>query len=57
MKKGSKMSEEQKRKISKAKKGLKPWNKGKIGVYSKATKRKISETRKARRNQKKLGVD
>ena len=46
VRKGSKMSEKTKRKISKAKKGQKPWNKGKIGVYSKESKRKMSEAKK-----------
>ena len=57
MNKGKKMSEKAKRKISKARKGQKPWNKGKIGVYSKATRRKMSEAQKGRRNQEYLGVD
>ena len=52
---GKRHSEETKRKISKAMKGRKPWNKGKS--HSKATKRKISETMKGRRNQESLGVD
>ena len=47
--KGKKMSEKAKRKISKARKGQKPWNKGKIGVYSKATRRKMSEAQKGRK--------
>ena len=46
---GSKMSEKAKRKISKARKGQEPWNKGKIGVYSKATKRKMSEAQKGKK--------
>ena len=50
MRKGSKMSEKAKRKISKARKGQKPWNKGKIGVYSKATRRKMSEAKNGKKN-------
>lgn len=40
-----KMSEESKGKMSEAKKGCTPWNKGKTGIYSKETLRKISESR------------
>ena len=43
------VSEETKRKISKAMKGQEPWNKGKMGVYSKATKRKMSESQKGKK--------
>ena len=49
MNKGSKMSEKVKRKISKTMKGQEPWNKDKIGVYSKATRRKMSEAQKGRK--------
>tara|TARA_Y100000780_G_scaffold33157_1_gene27081 strand:+ start:967 stop:1188 length:222 start_codon:yes stop_codon:yes gene_type:complete len=50
--KGSKMSEKVKRKISKTMKGQEPWNKGKVGVYSKETKRKMSESQKGRKKSK-----
>ena len=42
-----------------ARKGSKPWNKGKTGLpkHSEEHKRKISEALKNRRDQKKLGVD
>ena len=48
VKKGSKMSEETRRKISEAKKGRKR------APFSEETKRKISKTMNARRNQKNL---
>ena len=46
------ISEETKRKISKAMKGRKAWNKGKIGVISEETKRKMSEAQKGRKKSK-----
>ena len=42
-------SEETRRKISKAQKGRKVWNKGKTGVISEETKRNMSEARKGRK--------
>ena len=48
--KGKKLSEEQKRKISESMKGCKPWNKGKTGcqTHSEETKRKMSDSQKGR---------
>ena len=43
---GKAMSEETKRKISVSHKNSIPWNKGRTGVYSKATRKKMSEARK-----------
>ena len=43
---GKKLPEEMRMKISKAHKGKTTWNKGKIGIYSEETKRKISEAQK-----------
>ena len=54
MNKGSKLSKETKRKISKTMKGRIPWNKGKTGLqkHTKETKRKMSEARKGRKKSK-----
>ena len=46
MKKGSKMTLEQKKRLSEAHKGQVPWNKGKTEIYSEESKRKISEANK-----------
>lgn len=46
--KGKKHSEKAKRKVSKANKGKIPWNKGKTGIYSEETRRKMSEAAKRR---------
>jgi len=51
VRKGSKMSEESKRKMSEARKGRKG---RKRAPFSEETKRKISKTMNARRNQKNL---
>jgi hypothetical protein len=48
MNKGRKRSEESKKKMSEARKGIEPWNKGKTNIYSEETKRKISETLKGK---------
>lgn len=40
------ISEETRRKLSEARKGKIPWNKGKTGIYSEETKQKISNTLK-----------
>ena len=53
--KGKNHSEETKKKISKANKGRKAWNKGKSP--SEETKRKMGEAQMGRRNQESLGVD
>lgn len=45
---GNKFSEETKQKISNSKLGIDPWNKGKIGVYSKKTLEKLSESKKGK---------
>lgn len=47
---GRKHTEEAKRKMSLAKQGYIPWNKGKIGIYSEETKRKISKANKGKHN-------
>lgn len=46
--KGKKCSVEAKRKISEANKGKTAWNKGKTGIYSKETLRKMSNNRKGK---------
>lgn len=49
--KGHHHSDEAKKKISETKKGSMPWNKGKTGIYSEETKRKIGDsTRGKQRN-------
>ena len=40
------VTDKTRKKISKSNKGKSPWNKGKIGIYSEETKRKISENTK-----------
>jgi group I intron endonuclease len=39
-------SEEHKKKLSEARKGVSPWNKGKTGVYSEELRKQMSESRK-----------
>lgn len=46
---GMKFSEEHKSRISKSKKGSIPWNKGKTGIYSDETRKKMSETHKGKK--------
>jgi len=46
---GQKHSEVSKRKISEAKRGLTPWNKGKTGIYSEETLRKIGDASRRRK--------
>lgn len=46
MKKGSKMSLASRQKLSKAHAGQAPWNKGKVGIYSKQTLRRMSLAKK-----------
>ncbi|RCL32066.1 MAG: hypothetical protein DBX08_02040 [Nitrosopumilus sp.] len=41
-KKGEKLSEETRQKISQSKKGQVAWNKGRTGIYSEETKKKMS---------------
>lgn len=45
MKKGEKMSEELKRKVSEGHKGQIPWNKGKKGVYSEDSLKRFSQAK------------
>lgn len=45
---GKKCSEESKRKMSKAKKGITPWNKGKKENLSEESKRKMREAKKGK---------
>ena len=47
-----KMSQKTKNKLSKVKKGIIPWNKGKTGIYSKEVLEKISKTAKVNINNK-----
>lgn len=49
-------SDDHKKKISTALRGRVPWNKGKTGVYSKETLKKMSESRKAQIVSKKKAV-
>lgn len=44
------VSEETKQKISESKKGREPWNKGKTGIYSDETLRKIGEKSRGRKH-------
>lgn len=46
---GQKHSEASKRKMSEAKRGLAPWNKGKTGIYSEETLRKIGDASRRRK--------
>ncbi len=48
---GKKFSKDHREKLSKAKMGHKPWNKGKTGYLSDKARKKISETRKKRETQ------
>jgi hypothetical protein len=48
--KGKHHTEETKRKISRTLKGLIPWNKGKKGIYTEETRRRISEGNKGRQH-------
>jgi len=49
MKKGEKMSQEQKKRQSESMKGKIPWNKGKIGVYSKESLTQMSNSKIGKR--------
>jgi len=42
--KGQKLSDEHKKKLSASHKGKTPWNKGKVGVYTKKTRKKMSKS-------------
>jgi DNA mismatch endonuclease (patch repair protein) len=48
MEKGSKMTLEQRQRLSEAHKGQTSWNKGRIGVYSEETRKKLSESHKGK---------
>ena len=49
-KKGQKLSEELKKRLSDAHKGQIPWNKGKVGVFSEETRRKMSEANRGEKS-------
>jgi len=46
--KGKKLSKESRKKMSEARMGKPPWNKGRTGVYSEASKKKMSEAQQNR---------
>lgn len=46
--KGKQLSDETRKKMSEARKGIIPWNKGKIDIYSEETRRKLSEAHKGK---------
>lgn len=49
-KKGQKLSDELKKRLSDAHKGQIPWHKGRIGVFSEETRRKMSEAKRGEKS-------